>query len=94
MNGAKMNRRTAIKTSAVASAGALVISQKFLAAQESAPRCPECAPHSLPRRASEGPDGWPLGRTVSPHRAPRVGTQHAEAGTAWRGSLVVGSAAQ
>jgi hypothetical protein len=37
MNGAKMNRRTAIKTSAVASASALVISQKFLAAQESAP---------------------------------------------------------
>ena len=32
-----MNRRTAIKTSAVASASALVISQKFLAAQEAEP---------------------------------------------------------
>ena len=37
MNESKMNRRTAIKTSAVASASALVVSQKFLAAQESAP---------------------------------------------------------
>ena len=36
MNDAKMNRRTAIKTAAVAGAGTLVISKDFLIAQEAA----------------------------------------------------------